>query len=117
MARIPKVSCLLATKDRFELAKRSVTCYCRQTYPAKELVIATEGAPGYKQQLKDLVASLGQEDIRLVLVDGDHWNLGKMRNLTLDQARGDLVCQWDDDEPFSPSSPGAASPQDHGMRG
>lgn len=102
MALTPKVSCLLPTKDRFEMVVRSISCYCRQTYPNKELVIASEGLPEYQERLRGLVVSLGRDDIRLVFVEGGHWNLGKMRNLTLDKARGELVCQWDDDDLFHP---------------
>lgn len=102
MTAVPKVSCLMPTRDRFALFQRSLACYLQQTYPHRELVIASEGDANYQRQLAEAVAALGREDVRCVFVEGSGWNLGKMRNLTIDHARGDLICQWDDDDLHHP---------------
>jgi len=91
---VPLVSCLMVTKDRFELAQLAVGCFRRQSWPRKELVILDEGADG---RLRDWVAGLTDPDIRLVPVAGGR-TLGELRNQSLELARGDFVCQWDDDD-------------------
>lgn len=96
--KLPKISCLTATLDRLVLLKESIHCYLEQSYPNRELVIATEGDEWYKQATLRYVRSLDRNDIKLVFLDGDNYNLGKVRNILLDEAEGDIVCQWDDDD-------------------
>lgn len=98
MLELPTVSCLMPTLDRLDQLRQSILCFCRQTYPKKELVIASEGTAEYKRRITEHLAGLGRSDIRCVFVDGDGWNLGRMRNLTIEMARGELLCQWDDDD-------------------
>jgi glycosyltransferase involved in cell wall biosynthesis len=38
----------------------------------------------------------------VVFVEGGGWNLGRMRNLTIDNASGPVLCQWDDDDLYHP---------------
>jgi glycosyltransferase involved in cell wall biosynthesis len=93
----PKISCLTVTLNRLVLLKESIQYYCRQTYPHRELIIVTDGTPRYKQAISDYLRWLGRNDIRLVSVAGKQ-SLGALRNVSLDAARGDIVCQWDDDD-------------------
>nr|VFJ58496.1 MAG: Glycosyl transferase family 2 [Candidatus Kentron sp. DK] len=102
MPHLPKISCLTATLDRFDFLKRSIRCFCDQTYPNKEMVIVTEGAAAYKEKIREHVTSLNRTDIRLEFLDGDNYNLGKVRNISIARASGDLICQWDDDDLFHP---------------
>lgn len=99
---LPTVSCLLPTTDRFELFTRSVACYCRQTYSRTELVVVSNGEPEYRRRVEAHLRQLGRSDIRQVFVEGDDWTLGRLRNLTLESASGELVCQWDDDDLYHP---------------
>jgi len=93
----PKISCLTVTLNRLVLLKESIECYCRQTYPNRELVIVTDGTPRYRQAISDYIRWLDRDDIRLVAVEGRQ-SLGALRNVSLDAATGEIVCQWDDDD-------------------
>src|SRR5947208_1986853 len=102
MRNLPSVSCLLPTTNRLALCKRSIACYCRQTYPNKELIVVSNGTSEYRRQLATHVRRLRRKDVRCVFLDGGDWNLGRLRNQTLDHARGDILCQWDDDDMYHP---------------
>ena len=93
----PKISCLTVTLNRLVLLKESIQCYCRQTYPNRELVIVTDGTPRYRQAISDYIRWLGRDDIRLISVSGKQ-SLGALRNVSLAAATGEIVCQWDDDD-------------------
>jgi glycosyltransferase involved in cell wall biosynthesis len=93
----PLMSCLTVTGKRIRLLKRSIQHYLLQRYPHRELVIVAQGDARYRQALTDHLAELGRADIRLEFCD-DGATLGRLRNLSLDAARGELICQWDDDD-------------------
>jgi glycosyltransferase involved in cell wall biosynthesis len=94
----PKISCLTVTLNRLVLLKESIQCYCRQTYPNRELVIVTDGTPRYRQAISDYLRWLGRDDIRLITVPPSAQTLGALRNVSLAAATGEVVCQWDDDD-------------------
>lgn len=94
----PTVSCLTATRGRLRLLKRSIRCYCRQTYPRRELVIVTDGEERERRAIEEYLAELSRDDVRAVFLDGDGWTLGRVRNAALEAATGEIVCQWDDDD-------------------
>jgi glycosyltransferase involved in cell wall biosynthesis len=99
---LPLVSCLLVTTDRLRLLKEAIACYCAQTYSQRELVIIAAGSERYKAAIVDHLRSLGRDDIRLERVNEPSPSLGRLRNRSLDCARGELVCQWDDDDLHHP---------------
>ena len=94
---IEKVSCLMVTLNRFEHVRRSVSSFCQQDYPNKELVILTCGGSNYAERLGALVRSIGRTDIRCVSL-GAAVTLGALRNASVEHALGPMVCQWDDDD-------------------
>lgn len=95
---LPLISCLTVTGDRLVLLKEAIRCYCLQTYPRRELVIVTDGSPRYRRAISDYLTWLGRADIRLIQVNEADQRLGALRNVSLDAARGAIVCQWDDDD-------------------
>jgi glycosyltransferase involved in cell wall biosynthesis len=95
---LPTISCLTVTLNRLVLLKESIQCYCNQTYTNRELIIVTDGSTRYRQAISDYIRWLGRDDIRLVYIDEPGQTLGKLRNISLEAARGDVVCQWDDDD-------------------
>jgi glycosyltransferase involved in cell wall biosynthesis len=98
---LPMISCLMVTRDRLALAKRSIRCFAAQTYPNRELVIVTDGEPEFGEELLRHAKELGIEHCRLI--PAPHGApLGQLRNMSLDAAAGDLVCQWDDDDANHP---------------
>jgi glycosyltransferase involved in cell wall biosynthesis len=103
----PLVSCLMVTRPsahRLPLVARSIECYLRQSYPRRELVIALDAAPEQDRRLLEAhVAGLGRSDIRVVQAAGQPApTLGQLRNFGIDQAHGDLVSVWDDDDIHHP---------------
>jgi glycosyltransferase involved in cell wall biosynthesis len=94
----PLVSCLMVTRDRLALAKRAIRSFAGQTYAPRELVIVTDGDARFRGALERHVGELGIESVRFVYPDTPDLPLGALRNLSLDEARGEVMCQWDDDD-------------------
>jgi len=103
---VPTIDCLMVTlpvPQRYDLVRRSIEDYCRQTYAKKKLliVIGRDGVDAARQALHDYVASLRRDDIEVIVPDR-LLNLGELRNLSVEHATGDIVCQWDDDDRSHP---------------
>lgn len=99
-AGLPLVSCLMITTDRLLMAKRSVRCFAEQTYPRAELVIVSAGDRAYRRALEQHLDNCGISG-RIVAANAAS-SLGALRNLSLDAAAGDIICQWDDDDCYHP---------------
>ena len=101
----PLVSCVMVTRPspaRLAFVERSAAAYLRQTYAARELLVVLDAGPeDDKARLESRLASLGRDDIRVVRAPGTP-TLGRLRNIGNQQARGDLVCVWDDDDIHHP---------------
>ena len=96
---VPKVSCLMVTANRKNLARRAVQCFLDQTYENKELVIIDDGEEDYSPILKDIPA----DQIKYVKLEKEpDFVLGKLRNKSLEYATGDYLIQWDDDDWYHP---------------
>src|SRR5579863_5497970 len=99
------VSCLmvtLAVPERLFYLQRSVGDYCRQTHRNKELVIVLDLGPREtKMAIAEHIRSLQRNDIRVV-DPGRKLSLGALRNIARENARGDVHCQWDDDDLHHP---------------
>lgn len=94
----PSVSCLMVTLDRLTLAKRSIRSFAAQRYEDRELLIVTDGSEVFRRALERYVAALGLECVRFFYPEGDGLTLGRLRNISMEEARGELICQWDDDD-------------------
>ena len=94
----PSVSCLMVTLDRLTLAKRAIRSFAAQSYEDRELLIVTDGAEGFRRALERYVSALGLERVRFVYPGPERLTLGQLRNISMGTARGDVVCQWDDDD-------------------
>lgn len=96
---VPKVSCLMVTANRKELMKRAITCFNLQTYPNRELVIVDDG----EQDLSESLAQVPEPQLHYVRLDPSEDNtLGKLRNISLEEAGGEFLVQWDDDDWYHP---------------
>ena len=98
LAAQPKISCVTVTYGRIALLKQSIRSFCDQTYPNKELWIVTDGEVRYQGAIEDHLRSLDRDDIKLLLLNDRRYTLGAIRNVSLQAATGDLICQWDDDD-------------------
>lgn len=93
---IPKVSCLMVTRGNVDLAKTAYHSFRLQTWLNKELIIVCDSS---SEQLRKMVAS--DEQVKYIEVPPG-FSLGELRNISVSQASGDFVCQWDDDDLYAP---------------
>jgi glycosyltransferase involved in cell wall biosynthesis len=97
----PKVSCVCTTKGRSDLIVKSIQCYLKQIYPNKELVIVSQGDDDSNNQISNYIKSLERDDISFFVVPKIA-SLGSMRNTSVELSKGELICQWDDDDLYHP---------------
>ena len=97
-AELPKISCLMVTRDRLALVKRSILSFAGQTYRNRELVIVTDGEERFRRAIERFVSDIRLEGVRFVYPSLTSATLGRLRNISLDAASGQIVCQWDDDD-------------------
>jgi glycosyltransferase involved in cell wall biosynthesis len=91
----PLVSCIMPTYDRRRFVLRAIRHFLDQEYPNRELVIVDDGA--------DCVADLVPSDSRIRYVRlPDRRTVGAKRNFACEQARGELIVHWDDDDWSAP---------------
>lgn len=85
----------MPTGDRRPFVAAAVGSFLAQSYPERELLILDDGA--------DRVADLVPADDRVRYVRLDRrLSLGAKRNLACEQARGELIAHWDDDDWHAP---------------
>ena len=101
----PLVSCLMVTQPvprRLAYFRRTVADYLRQTWAPRELVVVLDRGDGAtREAFLAHLAALARDDIRVLEPEGK-LTLGALRNRSFAHARGELLCQWDDDELYHP---------------
>ncbi len=102
---LPTVDCLMVSlpvPERFAFAKQSIEDYCAQTYPNKRLLLILDrGVDSSREALRGYVDSLHRNDIEVAVPD-EKLTLGELRNISMEIATADIVCQWDDDDRSHP---------------
>lgn len=94
-----KVSCLIVTADRKDLLRRSLHSYKKQTYPNKEIVVVDNG----HESSAELLTDFDSDEVNYIRIEPSPDNiLGELRNISLDNATGDFLVCWDDDDWFHP---------------
>jgi len=97
-----KISCLTITQfSRINLLKRSLHSFSLQTFEPslRELIIVHHDAPQFTFEIEKL---LSEYKINAKIVDVAKAPLGELRNISIESASGDLLCQWDDDDFYHP---------------
>lgn len=106
------VSCLMLTYDRalqkpipsiifFENAVRNFT---EQTYKKKELIIVNSGSKSYYEQCCEILEKFKDFKILHFFVTRDEYpTMGDLRNKAVEEASGDFIMTWDDDDKRSNS--------------
>ena len=97
----PLVSCLMVTANRGDIARVAIECFQAQTWLNKELVIIDDGGEDYSDMIAQFdCASL----VRYVKLEpaSPRLSLGELRNISIEEARGEWCVQWDDDEWYHP---------------
>src|SRR5689334_4653100 len=89
------VSCIMPTANRRVFIPRAVAYFFRQDYPERELLIIDDGS--------DPVEDLIPADARIRYIrTAPGMSLGAKRNFACEQARGDIIAHWDDDDWHAP---------------
>ncbi len=94
----PTITAIMITRGRIDLVRQSYLSFKHQTYPAKKLLIVTDGRE--KADVKHLART--DRDVMILHANGTGKTLGQLRNLALAYA-SDLSIQWDDDDWYGPT--------------
>ena len=97
---MPKVSCLCITKNKEHILRESIISYQNQIYKNKELIVVYEDDNEY---INDIIENFNSEDIKYIKISTKNKKtLGELRNISIQRASGEYVCQWDDDDWYHP---------------
>jgi glycosyltransferase involved in cell wall biosynthesis len=91
------VSCLMVTRGNTNLIASALYCYENQTYSNRELVIVCDRVG---LQLSKMIDAVASTSVRLIRAE-EHQPLGALRNIAVSNAKGDLICVWDDDDLYN----------------
>jgi glycosyltransferase involved in cell wall biosynthesis len=95
IAHLPLVSCIMPTHNRRPFVSQAIVYFLRQDYPNRELIIVDDGT--------DPIADLIPDDPRIRYLHQDHTStLGAKRNVACQEARGEIIANWDDDDWMAP---------------
>lgn len=87
----PLVSCITPTRNRRDFLPAAIRLFLEQDYEPRELVILDDG--------EDCVRDLVPDDPRIRFLRREpRMTVGAKRNALCEEARGDLVAHWDDDD-------------------
>lgn len=92
----PLVSCIMPTYERRFFAPQAIKYFLRQDYPNKELVIVDDGT----DKLTELIPT-GKE-IKYIHLERKA-SIGYKRNIAAENARGQIIAHWDDDDWYHPT--------------
>lgn len=98
MSNLPLVTCVIPTKSRRMFARKAVEYCARQTYPNIEIVVV-DSNPRELFLDNDAVSGLLIRPNRLIRADA---TCGRARQIGIEQAKGEIVCFFDDDDWHSP---------------
>jgi glycosyltransferase involved in cell wall biosynthesis len=98
------ISCFTVTQEgRLASLARAVEDFTRQTERDRELVILHDGGATFHESVTAVARSYDAASIRVVQAPRSaKQTLGTLRNAAIDTARGEYVCQWDDDDRYHP---------------
>jgi predicted O-methyltransferase YrrM len=92
---VPKVSCIMPTRNRRRFIEAAIRNFLEQDYPEKELLILDDGT--------DPVADCIPDDPRVCYkAISKRLTVGEKRNLLCAEAQGEYILHWDDDDQRSP---------------
>jgi glycosyltransferase involved in cell wall biosynthesis len=96
------ISCLTVTQEgRLDVLERAVADFRGQSAPERELVVVHDGGDAFHEAVSKLVTGSADSPASVTRVPPGR-KLGALRNVAVDAARGEYVCQWDDDDRYHP---------------
>jgi glycosyltransferase involved in cell wall biosynthesis len=85
------VSCIMPTRNRRRFVLKAIEYFLRQDYPCKELILVDDG--------EDSVSDMVPSDARVRYINpGNQITIGMKRNLACQEANGEVILHWDDDD-------------------
>lgn len=90
----PTVTCICITRQRPSLVRNALAYFYNQTFLSRQLVIVFEG----KDSLPWNILSEHSDITLIELAPGSDLTLGARRNLAIENAQGNYICVWDDDD-------------------
>jgi glycosyltransferase involved in cell wall biosynthesis len=91
----PLISCIMPTRERPQFVLQAVAYVLRQDYSNLELIIIDDSARSLRNTLPHDPRIRYTHSRRL-------FSIGQKRNLACQQARGELIAHWDDDDWYAP---------------
>ena len=91
----PLVSCLMPTANRRRLAAQAIQYFFQQDYPSRELIVIDDGS----DSIRDLMPA--DDRIRYRRLETT-LTMGAKHNIAADEARGEMLIHWDDDDWMAP---------------
>lgn len=88
---LPLVSCIMPTYNRPAFVPQAVRYFLHQNYEPKELLVIDDGT----DPVGDVLPADGR--IRYIRLE-EKSTIGAKRNLACEQAKGDIIVHWDDDD-------------------
>jgi Glycosyl transferase family 2 len=92
---LPRVSCILGTRNRPPFLRQAVKYFLGQTYPNKELIIVDDSLPSAALLVSD------DSTITHIKLNG-YMRLGQKLNLGIRAASGRIIQKLDDDDYYHP---------------
>jgi glycosyltransferase involved in cell wall biosynthesis len=88
----PFISCKMITYGRVEFLEESLHSFLQQDYPEdkSELIIVNDYP---LQKLK-----FNHPQVKIINLDKTFKTIGEKENFATSQCKGDIICQWDDDD-------------------
>jgi glycosyltransferase involved in cell wall biosynthesis len=91
----PLASCIMPTANRRAFVPQAIAYFLRQDYPNCELIVVDDGT--------DAVAEVIPPDPRIRYIRlARQQTIGAKRNLACQEARGEIIVHWDDDDWMAP---------------
>ncbi len=96
------ISALMVTQPgRTSSALAAMADFAAQTHRDRELVVVHDADAAFGETLQAAAARHGDAAIRIIRTRSNQ-TLGELRNQSLAEARGEFICQWDDDDRYHP---------------
>ena len=91
----PLISCIMPTFNRRPFIRLALECFRAQTYPRKELVVIDDGSDPVEDLLEGIPSVKYRRLVRRLTI-------GAKRNLACQEAQGEVIAHWDDDDWYAP---------------
>lgn len=96
---LPLISCLMVIAGDSPVAILSLECFLEQTYPHRELILVDASCD---DQIAKSVERFDSDLIRYVPISHHEITCSALKNVALDCALGDYICQWNNDDLHDP---------------